>query len=45
MFRIVGFRNILVHGYASVDLGVVRDVVEHRLDDLLGFVTAVRQRL
>jgi uncharacterized protein YutE (UPF0331/DUF86 family) len=45
MFRIVGFRNILVHGYASVDLGVVRDVVEHRLDDLLGFVTAVRKRL
>jgi uncharacterized protein YutE (UPF0331/DUF86 family) len=45
MFRIVGFRNILVHGYASVDLDVVRDVVEHRLDDLLGFVEAVRRRL
>ena len=45
MFRIVGFRNILVHGYANVDLGVVRDVVEHRLDDLLGFVAAVRRRL
>ena len=45
MFRIVGFRNILVHGYASVDLGVVRDVVEHRLGDLLGFVEAVRRRM
>ncbi len=45
MFKIVGFRNILVHGYATVDLGVVRDVVEHRLGDLLGFVEAVRRRL
>jgi uncharacterized protein YutE (UPF0331/DUF86 family) len=40
-----GFRNILVHGYASVDLAVVRDVVEHHLDDLLAFVGAVRARL
>ncbi len=45
MFKIVGLRNILVHGYANVDLGVVRDVVEHRLDDLLAFVSAVRGRL
>lgn len=45
MFKIVGFRNILVHGYANVDLGIVRDVVEHRLDDLLGFVAAVQRRL
>jgi uncharacterized protein YutE (UPF0331/DUF86 family) len=45
MFKIVGFRNILVHGYASVDLGVVRDVVEHRLGDLIGFVEAVRRRM
>lgn len=45
MFRIVGFRNILVHGYASVDLDVVRDVVSYRLDDLLTFVTVIRRRL
>lgn len=45
MFRIAGFRNILVHGYANVDLHVVQNVVEHRLDDLLEFVRAVRQRL
>lgn len=43
--NMVGFRNVLVHGYDSVDLAVVRDVVEHRLDDLLGFVAAVRGRL
>ena len=41
----VGFRNILVHGYQSVDNALVRDVVEHRLDDLLAFVSAIRGRL
>jgi uncharacterized protein YutE (UPF0331/DUF86 family) len=43
--NMVGFRNVLVHGYDTVDLAVVRDVVEHRLDDLLAFVAAVRARL
>jgi uncharacterized protein YutE (UPF0331/DUF86 family) len=43
--NMVGFRNVLVHGYDGVDLAVVRDVVEHRLDDLLSFVAAVRDRL
>lgn len=37
-----GFRNMLVHGYGVVDLAIVRDVVEHRLDDLLAFVASVR---
>jgi uncharacterized protein YutE (UPF0331/DUF86 family) len=41
----VGFRNILVHGYATVDPKIVRNVVENRLDDLTDFVTAVRARL
>jgi uncharacterized protein YutE (UPF0331/DUF86 family) len=40
-----GFRNILVHGYAEVDLAVVRQVIEHHLDDLLRFVAGVRQRV
>ena len=40
-----GFRNILVHGYDTVDLAIVRDVVEHRLDDLLEFAESVRQGL
>ena len=38
-----GFRNVLVHGYDDVDIGIVRDVVEHRLDDLLAFVASVRR--
>jgi uncharacterized protein YutE (UPF0331/DUF86 family) len=37
-----GFRNVLVHGYQDVDLGVVEDVLAHHLNDLLAFVAAVR---
>lgn len=38
-----GFRNVLVHGYTGVDLGVLRDVVENHLVDLDAFVAAVRR--
>ncbi|RKT45033.1 type VII toxin-antitoxin system HepT family RNase toxin [Thiocapsa rosea] len=41
----VGFRNILVHGYQAVDPAVVRDVVQRHLDDLLQFVAAIRAKL
>jgi uncharacterized protein YutE (UPF0331/DUF86 family) len=37
-----GFRNVIVHGYQDVDLGVVEDVLRNHLDDLLAFVAAVR---
>jgi uncharacterized protein YutE (UPF0331/DUF86 family) len=43
--RMAGFRNVVVHLYQEVDLGIVRDVVENHLDDLLQFAVAVRQRL
>ena len=43
--RMAGFRNILVHGYDAVDLRIVRDVVECRLDDLLRFAAVVRRRV
>lgn len=42
--NMAGFRNVLVHGYADVDLGVVRDVLENHLGDLESFVHAVRER-
>jgi len=45
MKSMVGFRNILVHEYEDVDLAIVRDVVEHRLGDLLEFVAAIRAKL
>jgi uncharacterized protein YutE (UPF0331/DUF86 family) len=45
MKSMVGFRNILVHGYEDVDLAIVRDIVEHQLGDLLDFVAAIRARI
>ena len=43
--QVVGFRNILVHGYSDVDLEIVRRIVEDDLDDLTRFAVAVRARL
>jgi uncharacterized protein YutE (UPF0331/DUF86 family) len=43
--RMVGFRNLVVHGYSAVDPQIVQDIVEHRLDDVLAFVVAIRGRL
>ncbi len=43
--RAVGLRNVLVHGYAAVDPSVLRDVLEHRLGDLLAYVAAIRAGL
>lgn len=40
-----GFRNVVVHGYQEVDIGVLEDVLAHRLDDLTTFCALVRQRL
>ncbi|MGB5199663.1 MAG: HepT-like ribonuclease domain-containing protein [Sedimenticolaceae bacterium] len=39
--RIVAFRNILIHGYASVDDRLVWGVVESRLEPLLDVVAAL----
>jgi uncharacterized protein YutE (UPF0331/DUF86 family) len=39
------FRNILVHGYATVDLGILEDIVANRLDDLLEYVRSIRARI
>lgn len=43
--RMVGFRNVLVHGYEVVNLDVVKDVVLHHLSDLTEFARVVRLRL
>lgn len=43
--NMVGFRNLLVHGYGDLDLAIVRDIVENHLDDLLRFAETVRSRL
>ena len=44
LVAMVGFRNILVHGYATVDPAIVRNVVENHLEDLTAFVVAIRDR-
>lgn len=43
--QMAGFRNVVVHLYQEVDLGIVRDVVENHLGDLLEFVAAIRRML
>ncbi|TVR60987.1 MAG: DUF86 domain-containing protein [Candidatus Competibacteraceae bacterium] len=42
--RMVEFRNLVVHGYQSLN-PAIQDLVVHRLDDLLAFVGAIRSRL
>ena len=39
--RIVAFRNILIHGYDVIDDGVVWDVANFHLPELLAQVTAL----
>ena len=43
--QMVGFRNVLVHGYARVELDIVEQVLTERLIDLTDFAAAVRERL
>lgn len=42
--RIVGFRNVLVHGYASVNDRMVWDIVETRIGSLLAILDALLAR-
>lgn len=43
--KMVGFRNILVHNYQTVNPDYVETITRHHLDDLLAFVRAIRERL
>ena len=45
MRDMAGFRNILVHGYQAVDVLILRNLVENRLDDLISFAVTVRSRM
>ena len=40
-----GFRYLLVHGYAAVDLAVVEEVLSERLEDLGEFAREIRVRI
>lgn len=37
----VGFRNVLVHEYQRLDIGLMIRVIEHHLDDLVTFSTYI----
>lgn len=43
--RMVGFRNLVVHGYQHLNPAILQDLVVHRLDDLLAFTDSIRSRL
>jgi uncharacterized protein YutE (UPF0331/DUF86 family) len=43
--KMAQFRNLLVHGYESVALDIVHDIVANRLDDLLAFSREIRRRV
>ena len=45
LHNMVGFRNILVHGYEAVNPAQIEKITRHHLDDLLAFVRAIRDRL
>ncbi|WP_045218088.1 type VII toxin-antitoxin system HepT family RNase toxin [Desulfonatronum thioautotrophicum] len=39
----VGFRNVLVHDYQNLDLNVIQDVLEYKLDDFIEFTVRVME--
>jgi uncharacterized protein YutE (UPF0331/DUF86 family) len=41
----VGFRNIVVHGYERVNGAIVEKIVRNHLGELLDFVNAIRAKL
>lgn len=43
--RIIGFRNLLIHGYAEVDESVVWSIVSEKLPWLVADVQALQARL
>lgn len=45
MGKMAGFRNIVVHGYQSIDPAIMRDIVENRLGDLIAFTIVIKTRL
>lgn len=45
LHRMVGFRNVIVHEYETVDVRLVRRVVEHHAGDLQAFVDTIRAEL
>ena len=41
MKKMVGFRNIAIHGYKQIDEDILRDVIENHLNDLTEFAREI----
>jgi uncharacterized protein YutE (UPF0331/DUF86 family) len=41
----IGFRNLAVHRYRALDIGIVESVIRRDLDDALAFAEFVRPHL
>lgn len=41
MEKMIGFRNIAVHDYQSLDLGILKSILVHRLKDLEVFYASI----
>lgn len=39
--KMVGFRNVLVHEYQDLDLALMEDVIQNRLDDLIDYTNQI----
>ncbi len=37
----LGFRNVAVHNYQALDVGILRDIVERHLEDFEAFRSAM----
>jgi uncharacterized protein YutE (UPF0331/DUF86 family) len=43
--RMVGFRNLAVHQYRELDMGIVETVIRENLDDVLSFALHIRTQM
>ena len=42
--KMVGFRNIAVHDYKSINLEIVRSIIENKLVDFIGFTKLIIEK-
>ena len=45
LVKMVGFRNIISHDYARVDLHIMVDILENQLKDIVEFVRIIKEKL
>lgn len=43
--KIVGFRNVLAHGYEEVDVAILHDVLQNKTDEIKEFIGLIKKAL